>query len=89
MKGGVIHKLENFNNKDLDPLLEHIGDARYVLLGEASHGTSEFYAWRAEITERLITERGFSFIAVEGDWPDSCRVNCYVKGMKNFRFICL
>jgi erythromycin esterase len=66
---------------DLDPLLEAIGDARFVLLGEATHGTSEFYTWRAEISKRLIREKGFSFIAVEGDWPDSYRVNRYVKGM--------
>jgi erythromycin esterase len=82
LKEGIVHKLENFNKKDLDPLLESIGDARYVLLGEASHGTSEFYTWRAEITKRLITEKGFSFIAVEGDWPDCYRVNRYVKGMQ-------
>lgn len=78
-----VHKLENFNIKDLDPLLDHIGDARYVLLGEASHGTYEFYIWRAEITKRLITEKGFSFIAVEGDWPDCYRVNRYIKGIEN------
>ena len=66
--------------EELDPLLEHIGDARYVLLGEASHGTSEYYTWRAELTKRLIREKGFSFIAVEGDWPDCYRVNRYVKG---------
>jgi erythromycin esterase-like protein len=65
---------------DLDPLMERIGDARYVLLGEASHGTSEFYTWRAEITKRLITEKGFTTIGVEGDWPDCFRVNRYVKG---------
>ena len=76
----MTYKLEN-TGADLDPLLERIGDARYVLLGEASHGTSEFYTWRAEITKRLIRERGFSFIAVEGDWPDCYRVNRYVKGM--------
>jgi erythromycin esterase-like protein len=64
---------------DLDPLLDQIGDARYVLLGEASHGTSEFYTWRAGISRRLITEKGFSFIAVEGDWPDCYTVNRYVK----------
>jgi erythromycin esterase len=69
--------------RDLDPLLDAIGDARYVLLGEASHGTSEFYTWRAEISRRLIEERGFSFIAVEGDWPDCYQVNRYVKGMPN------
>jgi len=65
---------------DLDPLMERIGDARYVLLGEASHGTSEYYTWRTRITQRLIQEKGFSFIAVEGDWPDCYRVNRYVKG---------
>lgn len=65
---------------DLDPLMERIGDARYVLLGEASHGTSEFYTWRAEITKRLVTEKGFTIIGVEGDWPDCFRVNRYVKG---------
>ncbi len=65
---------------DLDPLMERIGDARYVLLGEASHGTSEYYVWRARISQRLIEEKGFSFIAVEGDWPDCFEVNRYVKG---------
>jgi erythromycin esterase-like protein len=65
---------------DLDPLLDHIGAARYVLLGEASHGTHEFYAWRATISHRLVEEKGFSFIAVEGDWPDCYRVNRYAKG---------
>jgi erythromycin esterase len=63
----------------LDPILERIGDARYVLLGEASHGTSEYYTWRAELSKRLIREKGFSFIAVEGDWPDCYRVNRYAK----------
>ncbi|WP_327299027.1 MULTISPECIES: erythromycin esterase family protein [unclassified Streptomyces] len=53
-----------------DPLLERIGDARYVLLGEASHGSTDYYRWRAVLTRRLIEEKGFSFIAVEGDWPD-------------------
>jgi erythromycin esterase-like protein len=65
--------------EDLGPLLDRIGDARYVLLGEASHGTSEFYTWRARLSQRLIREKGFSFIAVEGDWPDCYRVNRYVK----------
>src|SRR5690242_13230702 len=65
---------------ELDPLLERIGDAQYVLLGEASHGTSEYYTWRAELSKRLIREKGFSFIAVEGDWPDCYRVNRYAKG---------
>lgn len=64
---------------DLDPLLERIGDARYVVLGEASHGTSEYYVWRARLTRRLVEELGFSFVAVEGDWPDCYRVNRFVK----------
>lgn len=64
---------------DLDPLMDRIGDARLVLLGEASHGTSEFYTWRTRITQRLILEKGFRFIAVEGDWPDCYRVNRFIK----------
>ncbi|ALJ00908.1 erythromycin esterase family protein [Rufibacter tibetensis] len=67
------------NSQDLDPLLERIGDAKYVLLGEASHGTHEYYTWRAEISRRLIQEKGFSFIAVEGDWPDCFEINRWVK----------
>jgi len=65
---------------DLDPLLALVGDARLVLLGEASHGTHEFYRVRAEITKRLIRERGFGAVAVEADWPDAYRVNRYVRG---------
>lgn len=65
---------------DLDPLLKRIGEARVVLLGEASHGTSEFYTWRTALTKRLIEEKGFNFVAVEGDWPDCYRVNRFVKG---------
>ena len=64
---------------DLDPLLERIGDARVVAIGEASHGTHEYYAWRAALTRRLVTERGFGLVAVEGDWPDCYRVNRSVK----------
>ena len=59
----------------LDPLLERIGDARIVLLGEASHGTHEYYVWRARISKRLIEEKGFRAIAVEGDWPDCAVVD--------------
>jgi erythromycin esterase-like protein len=77
---GLSRPLDNM--EDLDPLLESIGGARYVLLGEASHGTAEFYDWRRRITQRLIREKGFSFIAVEGDWPDCYRVNRYVKGRR-------
>ena len=65
---------------DLDPLLHHIGDARVVLLGEATHGTHEFYTWRAAISRRLVEEKGFLFVAVEGDWPDCYHVNRFLKG---------
>jgi len=68
------------DERDLDPLMSRIGDARFVLLGEASHGTHDFYDWRARISKRLIREKGFSFIAVEGDWPDFERLDRYVKG---------
>ena len=64
---------------DLDVLLDRIGDARVVMLGEASHGTHEFYAWRAAITRRLIEEHGFAFVAVEGDWPDCERIDRSVR----------
>lgn len=66
--------------EDLDPLTERVGDARIVMLGEASHGTHEYYTWRAHITKRLIREKGFNFIAVEGDWPDCYRLNRFIKG---------
>ena len=65
---------------DFDELLELVGDARFVLIGEASHGTHEFYRIRAEITKRLITGWGFSAVAVEADWPDAYRVNRFVRG---------
>jgi erythromycin esterase-like protein len=67
-------------SEDYDPLMEMIGDARLVLLGEASHGTHEFYRERALITKRLITEKDFRAVAVEADWPDAYRVNRYVRG---------
>ena len=65
--------------RDYDPLMDLIGDARFVLLGEASHGTHEFYRERARITQRLIEEKGFTAVAVEADWPDAYRVNRYVR----------
>jgi erythromycin esterase-like protein len=65
---------------DFDPLLERIGDAHVVLIGEASHGTHEFYRVRAAITKRLIREKGFIGVAVEADWPDAFRVNRFVRG---------
>jgi protein-L-isoaspartate(D-aspartate) O-methyltransferase len=64
---------------DLDALLDRIGDARVVLLGEASHGTSEFYRMRARITQELIERRGFTIVAAEADWPDAARIDQYVR----------
>jgi len=72
------HELEH--PKDLDRLVERFGDRTYVLLGEASHGTSEYYRWRSRLTARLIQEKDFSFVAVEGDWTDCYEINRYVKG---------
>lgn len=65
---------------DLQPLFNRIGDSRIVMLGEGSHGTHEYYTWRSHISKRLIEEKGFNFIAVEGDWPDCYRLNRFVKG---------
>ncbi|MBA4146845.1 MAG: erythromycin esterase family protein [Verrucomicrobia bacterium] len=76
--GESAHRLTG-SNRDYDPLLEMIGDARFVLLGEASHGTHEFYRERAQITKRLIQEKGFTSIAVEADWPDAYRVNRFIR----------
>tara|TARA_R110000764_G_scaffold240105_1_gene343305 strand:- start:399260 stop:400582 length:1323 start_codon:yes stop_codon:yes gene_type:complete len=64
---------------DLDALIENLSKSRLVLLGEASHGTHEYYTWRTAISKRLIAEHGFNFIAVEGDWPDFYNVNRFVK----------
>jgi erythromycin esterase-like protein len=71
------------NYKSLDPLLKDIGERRIAMLGEASHGTHEYYIWRTAITKRLIEEKQFNFIAVEGDWPDCYKINRYVKGYKD------
>jgi erythromycin esterase-like protein len=68
------------DHRDYDALMERVGAARIVLLGEASHGTHEFYRERARITKRLIGELGFTAVAIEGDWPDAYRVNRYVRG---------
>ena len=65
---------------DYDTLVERIGDGRCVLIGEASHGTHEFYVERARLTRRLIEEAGFSAVAVEADWPSAYRLNCFVRG---------
>jgi erythromycin esterase-like protein len=70
----------NGERADYDPLLDFIGEASIVLIGEASHGSHEFYRERATITKRLIAEKGFGLVAIEGDWPDAYRVNRYVRG---------
>jgi protein-L-isoaspartate(D-aspartate) O-methyltransferase len=70
---------EAINSADLEPLLRRIGNARIVLLGEATHGTSEFYRMRERISRELIERKEFSFIAIEGDWPDAARVDHYVR----------
>lgn len=68
------------SERDYDPLMKSIGDARFVMLGEATHGTSEFYRERARITRRLIEEKGFDAIVLEADWTDVNRVNRYIQG---------
>jgi protein-L-isoaspartate(D-aspartate) O-methyltransferase len=72
-------KFEAIASVELEPLLRRIGDARIVLLGEATHGTSEFYRMRERISRELIERKGFSFIAIEGDWPDAARIDHYVR----------
>ena len=73
---GTIH------DADVGPLLERVGDCPVVLLGEASHGTSEFYRMRAHITRELIRRKGFTAVAVEADWPDAARIDAYVRGRR-------
>src|SRR5438045_6164389 len=70
---------------DFDALIDAVGDARLVLLGEASHGTHEFYRTRAQITQQLIEEKNFTAVVVEADWPDAYRVNRYVRGTPDDR----
>jgi erythromycin esterase-like protein len=75
----IENSIELKNITDINQLIEKIGDAKFVLLGEASHGTHEYYTWRSQISKKLIEQKGFNFIAVEGDWPDCYRVNRYIK----------
>ena len=79
----IARQAETFDAIDranLDGLMHRIGDARVVLLGEASHGTSEFYRMRARITQELITQKGFNIIGLESDWPDTSLVDQQVRG---------
>ena len=72
-------KFRAIDSAELEPLLRRIGDARVVLLGEATHGSSEFYRMRERISRELIERKAFSFIAIEGDWPDAARIDHYVR----------
>ena len=72
----VAHRI--FTAADYDRLIELAGNAQFALIGEASHGTHEFYAARAELTRRLIEEKGFRILALEADWPDTLRVHRYI-----------
>ena len=67
-------------SRDYSSLLDTIGDARFVMIGEASHGTHEFYQTRIEISQQLIKKKGFMAIAIEGDWPDAHRVHRFLQG---------
>ena len=69
----------DLDNNEFGALFDQFGDARVVLLGEATHGTSEFYRARAAITRRLIERHGFTIVAVEADWPDAARIDAYVR----------
>ena len=80
--GGHLHSITGAQS-DYDSLLDLVGDRKFVLIGEASHGTHDFYAERARITRRLIDECGFNAVAVEADWPDAYRVNRYVMGLSD------
>jgi erythromycin esterase-like protein len=80
----AAHPLRGLNI-DFDPLLEMIGDSPCVLIGEATHGTHEFYKARSELTKRLIVEKGFQAVALEADWPDAFRVDRYVRGANKDR----
>jgi protein-L-isoaspartate(D-aspartate) O-methyltransferase len=82
LPGFIAKHAETFvklEEADLEPLLHRIGDARVVLIGEASHGTSEFYRMRARVTQRLIEAKGFGIVAAEADWPDAARIDNYVR----------
>ncbi|GEN27797.1 protein-L-isoaspartate O-methyltransferase [Halovibrio variabilis] len=74
--------IDDIDEGNIDRLLERIGDSRVVLIGEASHGTSEFYRFRARITRALIEKKGFDFVAVEADWPDASRIDHYVRHLQ-------
>lgn len=75
----AAESFSSIQTADLNPLMDRVGPARIVLLGEATHGTSEFYRMRERITHDLVVEKGFRFVAIEADWPDAARVDHYVR----------
>lgn len=79
-----IHPLDG-TSYQYEALMRHIGNAKVVMLGDASHGTQEFYEERAAITKQLIDKCGFTVVAVEADWPDCYRINRWVRGYSNDR----
>ena len=79
MIGRIAEPFGSIDDFDVSPLLGRIGDARVVLIGEASHGTSEFYRMRARISRALIEKKQFNFVAIEGDWPDAARIDHFVR----------
>lgn len=82
MMAAEAQEIDDLDRVDLEPLLDRIGGSRLVLLGEASHGTEEFYRFRARITRELIEKKDFDFVAVEADWPDASRIDHYVRHME-------
>jgi len=80
--GSACERLPSIETAPLDRMLARIGDAKVVLIGEATHGTSEFYRMRERITRELIEKKGFRFVAIEGDWPDAARVDHYVRHLE-------
>lgn len=80
-----LNSTDGANAADIDAIVERIGDARIVCIGEASHGTHDFYATRAAITRRLIETRGFRAVTIEGDWPDARRIDRFVRGIRDDR----
>jgi erythromycin esterase len=90
MGGSLIERIREDairinQDDDMKDIIEAVGDSKIVLLGEATHGTSEFYTMRAAISKQLIEQKGFNLVAVEGDWPSCYEVNRYVKGYTKHR----
>jgi protein-L-isoaspartate(D-aspartate) O-methyltransferase len=81
----TCERIDDIDTVNIDALLERIADSKVVLIGEASHGTSEFYRMRARITKELIKKKGFTIVGVESDWPDAARVDVYARDKRDHR----